>query len=211
MAIESLATKGTLTGRNKSQVVWLLPYIAEGVGFFRNDTDEYENLLSRIEVLKLELGYSDSDDSEIEVETTHLKKCKDELKKFRSKLETWDARAAFVDAVVCWNKYRFARDMMEHCDESITELRRLRIAAIKAIVAHVPQTSGFQAVVKISLFFQYEYELMAIGRVLQFDTGVMESGNRGLRALYHIIQSQGGSSAALHRCVSLAQYLCHLF
>ena len=88
---------------------------------------------------------------------------------------------------------------MVHSIESVVVLRELRIAAIQALVAHVPQTTGFQLVAKISMFFQYEEELLAIGRVLQFDTGVLEGGNRPLRALYHVVQSQQGSCSVLHR------------
>ena len=50
VAIEALATKGTLTGRNKSQVVWMLPYIAEGVGFFREGSDTYNIHTTRVQV-----------------------------------------------------------------------------------------------------------------------------------------------------------------
>ena len=158
-----------------------------------------------MQVLKDVLGILDTGDMDsysVDFEDhsdLHIKKSWTELQKLMGKQRVWDERAAFVDAVVSWNKYRFQRDMMEHTVCSISKLTKLRKDAVKDIVQHIPQTSGFQSVVKLSLFFQYEHELLAIGRVLQFDTGVMESGNKGLRALYHIIQSQGGSSGALHR------------
>ena len=221
-AISSMVLGGTLTGQNRSAIVWMLPYAAEGVGFYRAGSAEHDALLQQISQQKAVLRkqsivletmtkarktISKNKRPALRAQTQVVNKIIGIVARLEKKLAKWTAMASFLDAVVLWNLYRFERDKCQHTAVSIARLKLLRIAAIKALVRDVPQTSEFQSVYKISFIFQYEQELLRVGRVIQFDTGLLESTNRQLRSLYHISQAQTMDDWYLHtlhmRCTVL--------